>query len=76
MDNLKRRHIPGQQDSLADFTEESHEAYNSIYGNEKKMHKPIPVQPPVIYSSNKVCITLLLDIDSFYGIHRITAALI
>jgi len=54
MDNLKRRHIPGQQDNLAEFTEDSYEAYDSTYGNEKKMQRPIPTQPPVVYSSNKV----------------------
>lgn len=67
MDNLKRRHIPGQQDNLAELTEDSYEAYDSTYGNEKKMHRPIPTQPPVVYSSNKVYSNLVFvhEVDSF-----------
>jgi len=54
MDNLKRRHIPGQQDNPADFADEPYGSYESAYGVEKeKMFKPIPAQPPVVYSSNK-----------------------
>jgi hypothetical protein len=70
MDNLKRRHIPGQQDNLADFADDSYGSYESAYGDEKeKMFKPIPAQPPVVYSSNKVFISLLSTITAVQDLY-------
>jgi hypothetical protein len=55
MDNLKRRNIPGQHDHPADFMDDHYESQDSLLVDEKeKVFRPMPVQPPVAYSSNKV----------------------